>query len=312
MKSPHNLEYAGACSAELLTTFDRKFRRALKSATPLAVHGLRVASRRFAQALVIFESSFHGSGRIRRQLKTVMHRLGDVRDLDIALKFLHKNPDPHFEKIVAKLQERRARSEAKLQRTLQALADRHAISKWRGAIANAKTKAEASAAVVAVANRFFDRGEAAHASADSPKKLHRLRIAAKKLRYTLELGASDPGIDLIKSLQSRLGKIHDYEANHELFSKFGHTKKLMDGEKQKHERRIQEFHELWKDNFDGRRNREQWMERIAQSAATLMGAQPLKKGPASATRLNDRAASTRTRLSRRYTSGPPYPKTGYR
>src|SRR5262249_30985804 len=57
---------------------------------PEAVHDLRVAIRRFSQALAVFKASFRRKNlkKIRKSLKPLMTAAGEVRDCDIALKFI--------------------------------------------------------------------------------------------------------------------------------------------------------------------------------------------------------------------------------
>jgi CHAD domain-containing protein len=285
----HPPDLAGVRAAELLDTFERQLSRTLKSPGSKQVHDLRVASRRFAQALVIFESSFHGVNAIRQQLKTVLNRLGDVRDLDIALKFLHNAEAPDgqkiVDKIIQKLASEREKRQNRLQNVLHRLVSRHAVAKWRAKLEHAKIRAEASPAILEVANRFFDRGEAAYASDDSAKRLHRLRIATKKLRYTLELEAHRNGADSgkhggtqapIERLQSDLGHIHDFDSNAELLNAYRGAKKLLEPAEKKQQKRIREFRELWKEEFAGKKNRERWMQRIAAFAGTLLGVKPAR------------------------------------
>jgi CHAD domain-containing protein len=83
------------------------------------------------------------------------------------------------------------------------------------------------------------------------KALHKLRIAAKKLRYTLELAGapSDP----VKDLQTRLGDINDYRAARRLLKKIPASSKpggiahLRDALARKQRRKVRRFRRDFKE-----------------------------------------------------------------
>jgi CHAD domain-containing protein len=251
----------------LLDKLEFQLRRTLKAPDADQVHDLRVATRRFSQALVVFESSFRGAKSIRRELKTVMGYAGDVRDFDIALKFLSKGAEDVDPAIAEKIARKRGKSETKLTRALQRIVSRKAFVKWRAKLASPKeieTGEHPAIAVLHAVERFFDRGDRA-CSSDSPKRLHRLRIATKKLRYTLELEGR-PAAQVrkhgpIEQLQSDLGHIHDFDSVRELLSKYRGVKELLGPAEKKQRIRIDEFRALWKKEFDGKVNRGRWLQR---------------------------------------------------
>jgi CHAD domain-containing protein len=83
---------------------------------------------------------------------------------------------------------------------------------WDGssdAVANART------VLPKLVEEYFALGREVLASEPAPPELHRLRLASKKLRYTLELfkGCYGPGlgerIETLKTLQQMLGEIND-------------------------------------------------------------------------------------------------------
>jgi hypothetical protein len=77
------------------------------------------------------------------------------------------------------------------------------------AVANART------ALPKLVEEYFLLGREVLASEPAPAELHQLRLASKKLRYTLELfkGCYGPGlrerIETLKTLQQMLGEIND-------------------------------------------------------------------------------------------------------
>jgi len=114
---------------------------------------------------------------------------------------------------------------------------------------------------------YFERGRALLAKDPSPAKLHRLRLATKRLRYTLELfrATYGPGLETrlaeLRHLQQLLGEINDGEAARRLLAK------AMKGSPQKnmvadflHVRagaKAQGFRKHWADVFDAP-GRERW------------------------------------------------------
>lgn len=85
-------------------------------------------------------------------------------------------------------------------------------------------------------------------AADASKAQHDLRIAAKRLRYVLEIFASCLGgeakaaRDAVKRLQSVLGDLHDCDLMLTKVEQIGSVTALL---RQRRERLFQEFAELW-------------------------------------------------------------------
>jgi CHAD domain-containing protein len=73
--------------------------------------------------------------------------------------------------------------------------------------------ADAMQRIVAVrAQEMLDLGERAQDPA-KVKALHDLRIAAKRLRYVLELTGPDATVRRLKRLQDQLGEVHDCDVH---------------------------------------------------------------------------------------------------
>ena len=90
-----------------------EIREVVKSGDSDAVHDLRVAVRRFWQALSVFKLCFRGKAlhNIRRQLKRIMSLAGEVRNCDLALKLLSKWTQLKRVGVRPKLHTRRRESE---------------------------------------------------------------------------------------------------------------------------------------------------------------------------------------------------------
>ena len=202
------------------------------------VHRMRVASRRLRNALDLFsdELPVEARDRWRKRLKGVTQSLGAARDLDVQIAFLRQYLDqlgdsrakdrPGVEHVLATLTTRRDTAQVDV---LDAL-DRLESSGTLNALADwLKEQPEAAARRTAGADDL--RAEADRAARrrvadlfeydsyverpDAVKKLHAMRIAAKHLRYTLEVYAPlyidglTTRIQWMRQLQDWLGEIHD-------------------------------------------------------------------------------------------------------
>lgn len=214
------------------------------------VHNLRVAARRFGQMVTVFDAAgAKGAGRIRRRIKTLIRLAGGVRDCDIAAKLLAKFAAPA--RIQRALQRQRADAEKELIAALGRSTDR----KWfDDADETFTTDQPATAAATRQmlqrrARKLFERAEID----GPPTALHKLRIAAKKLRYTMELASFTAArLEPIKTLQSKLGDINDYESARRIAAKEGASKALIQKLRQAQEKKTRQFRRYWKREFAGK------------------------------------------------------------
>ncbi len=102
---------------------------------------------------------------------------------------------------------------------------------------------------------FLGRGKRALGPKASIEKVHRLRIEAKKVRYTLELfapvyGASFDGwMERIKALQSVLGVISDCDMVRAMIERQGGDRRIESALRRKIRGKLGEFRQLWADSF---------------------------------------------------------------
>jgi CHAD domain-containing protein len=190
------------------------------------VHQLRVSCRRAAAALRAFKPL---EPRGRRRLKDWLQRLrraaGPARDADVFAARLRAELDPanpYAQQLVAVVGESRAEAQKALED-----ADRKA---GRGGLKRAIEKClrglrESEAPEAEVAFAEFARnavGDAAEkiesidAHEASFAELHQLRIAGKRLRYSIEIfhSAAEPALRLeaypqVEEIQERLGNLND-------------------------------------------------------------------------------------------------------
>jgi len=198
------------------------------------VHSMRVATRRLRSALRDFMPLMdkRPSKRVRKELKQLADALGAVRDQDVAivaLEELHAKAETELirEGIGKLLEERSNLREIARSDLTQALAIRNlndlqerfttAIDK----VARRKKSKqivsfnEAGRDVVAAGLQdLLDLGASLYEPFNI-EELHEMRIAAKRLRYAIELfvacwGArTAPFADEITKMQSFLGEVHD-------------------------------------------------------------------------------------------------------
>lgn len=197
----------------------------------VGVHQARVASRRLREVLPVMGPPA-GERRLERALKQVRaltRVLGPVRELDVSLKLLDELPRlkpiaaaavPPLRRLVAaerrhcrtvmeeQLDDETAQGVLEAVRSVaRRLADRADDDAWRSRIADrVRTRASVLIAVMYDAGALFDSA-----------RLHAVRIAAKKLRYAVELAGEarmvsvKPAIKTLKETQERLGRLHDLQ-----------------------------------------------------------------------------------------------------
>jgi CHAD domain-containing protein len=202
----------------------------LRGRDPEAIHDMRVASRRLQEALAV---GAQAAGETRppalRILRRLRRTLGDLRDLDVSLELLHELAKELPRAQRASLSGIRRTLSRRRLRALQKMRVRLARLDLPTAIATVEVETERLKAPSARSlQRALQglirarRGELSRSSVKArstwePADLHGTRIAAKRLRYTLELaaelkpGSEDRGIKALKLLQAQLGRWHDFE-----------------------------------------------------------------------------------------------------
>lgn len=213
---------------------------ALNWKDPEGVHDMRVLSRRLRSSINDFRPYLRKGSLPRLKLRTIAGRLGEVRDIDVALIALQqlrsktKGAAADGIKLLAvELRARRRTARAMLTNTLQ----EHAIEGFRKEflaklramliVVPSEPQTETYASPLAVSFRSLGNDIISarlkdFVSASSClympyqiKKLHELRILAKRLRYSLELFALGWGKEMetmakeVAQMQTSLGELHD-------------------------------------------------------------------------------------------------------
>lgn len=209
---------------------------AMRPRSIAGVHDMRVASRRLRSVLRDFSPLFKKESleEIRTDLKLLADALGAVRDQDVAIDLLKKLREKSENKsirsgihhLIVERRSFRRQTHVELKSILSPAFMSDLQKQFRSAIDAARssqpsasiTFREAGSELIAASLRdLLDRGERIYEPFNS-KALHKLRLAAKHLRYAIELfaecweGKLGPYAKAIAKLQSHLGKVHDADA----------------------------------------------------------------------------------------------------
>jgi CHAD domain-containing protein len=205
---------------------------------PECVHKMRVASRRFRNALSLFSACFpQGEEKSwEREARKVARALGRARDLDVqkesVAEALESVGDPHLkpgiERLLLRLTQSRERVQESVLKAVTALDEGRLKGEMPEALRalsvemRLKGASESDAVVrdhaVLLVARRFEELMAFDTVADRPERveeLHAMRIAAKHLRYSLENfrplfpGSAESFLERLKEMQDLLGVIHD-------------------------------------------------------------------------------------------------------
>lgn len=215
---------------------------ALEWSDPEGVHDMRVASRRLRSAIKDF-SPYLRENKLRGPIddsKQIAEALGDVRDRDVAIIELEKKASEApadaavgIGHLISHLRSRRTTARAKLVSTIAKRKLATFQSEFETALDNALKVSRRSKNVEGTADKSclsfreagrniiktnFQKLQDISVSLYAPfktKRLHRMRIAAKRLRYATKLFAPcwmdglAPFDKEIAGLQTSLGELHD-------------------------------------------------------------------------------------------------------
>jgi len=217
-----------------------------------AVHRMRVASRRLRAALAVFADVLPGKKvkRWRKPIRSLTVALGDARDADVQIAFLEDRLAeltdgqgkfaPGIRRLHLRLTQRRERLQERLAEAMDQLEQSSLITEMPDALRSiiVETRPADPADAAAPALRRHAR-EVIGAQLDDllgyepyveqpamVEQLHQMRIAAKRLRYTMELFEPTFGERLAKpikrvgKLQNDLGELHDADVWLELLPTF--------------------------------------------------------------------------------------------
>lgn len=193
-----------------------------------SVHDLRVASRRATSSIVLLESVL-GEDRplkARRRIKRLLEKLGALRDLQVEISIVKKwTRTDVVDAFLASL----LRSEKEEGRLIRKYLSAERKQKIRRSLKSLERKTEQqlnqlpAEMVRQKVEEFLNRQRMKFKAArvgvlpNDPQTLHALRVAAKKLRYSLDAARSIIGaapkteIQRLRQFQTRLGQMRDMQ-----------------------------------------------------------------------------------------------------
>jgi CHAD domain-containing protein len=203
---------------------------AVQSGDTKSVHQARVATRRLRAALPVLRKSLDADAidRARQRVRRMTRALGPVRELDVSLDTLGEFAGRGIasgrattrvrEALISERLSRRREMVAaitpgkveRLRRELAHVGSGPEVGGRPGAIRDAVRRVERRA------KQLADAIDAA-GSLYSAERLHAVRIAAKKLRYAMEIERElkrsrlTAKIRQLKSMQDQLGRLHDLQ-----------------------------------------------------------------------------------------------------
>jgi CHAD domain-containing protein len=193
------------------------------------VHDARVACRRLRETLDVVSTGGDLAGRLDRRLRRIARAMGPVRELDVARSVLddvavaHAWPPAVVARVEAACARRRDRTQRLMLAKLDRIGDAGVLRGLDEVRAGLDSGAGRRSWTRALAQRVRARaGELVRAIDHAgtlyvPDALHKIRLAAKKLRYLLELPPSDaawrPGHarGRLRRAQSALGTLGDLQ-----------------------------------------------------------------------------------------------------
>lgn len=194
-----------------------------------AVHDLRVAVRRLSEALRNRKS--------RKQLRRIRDRAAAVRDRDVALRLLRR---PTSHPVVNYLQGQRDLAAAQLTEFLtRELRHPLELPPEQGTPRPLLSRVDA----------FLDA---------DPAQLHALRIAAKRLRYAIEIrdpDGAEPWLKRLRLIQRHLGDWQDLQAATGLIARHPRAGAIVRALQARGAKLEARFHQQWQRHF-GPRTRE--------------------------------------------------------
>ncbi len=202
------------------------------------VHRMRVASRRIRNVLELFGADLpHKHAALwRSEMRRITKALGAARDTDVQiawlLDFLQQDSAEAervgIERLLLRLRQQRALLQSKVVKTLDRLEERRVLDDMSSTLQELIVRARVYEIESLPADLYVRASEAIRLRLEEflafephinhPERvaeLHQMRIAAKHLRYTLEVfeplydRALRKPIKVVKEIQELLGQVHD-------------------------------------------------------------------------------------------------------
>lgn len=205
----HLREYA----LEWLGKFGELYDEVQGQPSARVVHKMRVAVRRLRSVLTLIEPVKSQAEKLDDELQDLQDRLGECRELDVALK-----DAKDFSVAPDEIKKRRKKSVRKIRDEFTSQRKEKLEKRLREALLEIDTaKLHPEKALQAFRQDFTQRAKAHPKKA---KKLHRLRISAKKFRYALEAVGREA--KPLENLQGVIGRMHDMQTLRKLADRKKH------------------------------------------------------------------------------------------
>ena len=273
--------------------------RTIKSLGAAEVHDLRVAIRKLMCVLVVLKLCFprNESKRIRRGLKRIMEQAGSVRDRDIAVRLLATLAPSASSPLVRQFRSEREEAAKTLAVSLKRWVRRSLSAKWRKALKCESATEDFCSTPVEVTTRqmlprmameYFSCGKDATRDQTTAEDLHRFRIAAKNLRYTLDLFAPLYGTSIngllqqLKGVQTLLGEINDCVTVQRMVSRHRGGRKILAALKKRQRKNAEQFRRHWTAAFSSAAAVRRWTEnlRLVGDQTRVARKPPARSAPA--------------------------------
>ena len=220
-----------------------------------AIHRARVASRRLRAALRMFQDCMvpEVHARWQKSIRRITAALGGARDADVQIDFLCRElcdiPEPPLfpgvAMLLAKLEKERERLQPKVVKAVDKIERSGVIGEMRASLAALRGERVADKETPDLSAVFSEAERRIHAqleellahegglaNPDAKEEHHAMRIAVKRLRYTLEIvqtpfkGVLDEPVQMLKTLQTFLGDIHDCDVWTERLAAFSERQRI--------------------------------------------------------------------------------------
>jgi len=213
------------------------------------VHRARVASRRLRAAMRMFGERFKRkqTKRWKKSIRRIRSELGEARDKDVQIELLRgilaslsdKTCFGGISRLLVRWEYQRERLQGKVVKAVNRLERKGTLKEVENAAKRMLLKAESHAVrvqspdsyaraereILEPLDRLLEQQDCL-GRPDDRQSHHAMRIATKRLRYTLEIagpiysGRLDAILEAIKQIQTLLGEVHDCDVWQEQLDRF--------------------------------------------------------------------------------------------
>jgi len=278
-------EYARQQTALLLDRLSTAVNRAAHAADAGAIHDIRVAMRRLSRCLRVF-APFYPAGswkKIRRRIASLLTAAGAVRDCDIAMELVDRAGVARPGPIVAPLAEERRKAGRDLLQEIRRWKRRDYTTQWQSRLElsgdrhqrnpRASAASQARRQLPTLMRDYFVEVRQLLASNPRPAELHAIRLATKRIRYTLELFRPCFGrglavrLNTLQRMQQLLGEINDCAAAERLIERVVRPsparKRLQTFLRRRAAAKAAALRREWYANFDAPGREHWWLQYLA-------------------------------------------------